>query len=149
MHKNRKTWWVSPKSFVLQTMSMQAQILNGMYVFIYYFFQICLFIFMKNAVRKTECWVGAHLLGSFFFARRYMCFFFFFGGLLTNTRRRSRGFRCADSKNGNLQVLSRTGRSYYYERIVFGKDCRRISKCPIMYGTFRCSELLFRSRIVQ
>ena len=39
---------------------MQAQILNGMYVFIYYFFQICLFIFMKNAVRKRALG-GAHL----------------------------------------------------------------------------------------
>ena len=33
---------------------MQAQILNGMYVFIYYFFSICLFIFTKNAVRKER-----------------------------------------------------------------------------------------------
>ena len=103
------------KFFFLQTMSMQAQILNCMYVFNHFFFKTCLFIFITNAVQKetgaerwgAPTWIFCAAIHMLLFLRRQFLF-----GAHTHTRRR-RGFRCSDSKNGNLQILTRTGRSYY------------------------------------
>ena len=74
-------------------MSMQSPILNDLYVFMYYFFQICLFIFMRNTVRKSRLPSGGAPTWIFFMARRYMYFFF----LASIFRRHT--FRCSDSKN--------------------------------------------------
>ena len=77
------------KGFFLQTMAMQAQIVNGMYVFIYYFFN--LFIYFYEEYGKRGNWrlaLGRTHLDLFIYgAAFYMCFFFSFGSLLAHTRR--------------------------------------------------------------
>ena len=98
---------------------MQAQILNGLYVFIYYFFQICLFIFMKNAVRKRALG-GAHLDLFFYGAYQYnialSCASFSLAAIFrrsAHTHKKKTRFPLLRQQEWESSDFTRTDRSYY------------------------------------